>query len=533
MRSEQGILGIGWRKTGMMKRYWSEFHTNMHSRHLDEMEEWYEFAKEMLDFWAPVYYPYFVNRTDEGFTYEDTLPEEDYRRDFGRLKDFLQGREDGFLLYPAYEWQGDGSDGDHNVFFEDFSQDIKMPLTYEELYASIGVGNRKAMAVPHHTGYQPGHRGKNWTSNREDFSPVMEIYSSHGSSEASDADIPLNVHIHMGPRAERGTFMWALRQGVRTGVIASGDNHVCPAISGNGFFAVLAEAYDRKAIFQAIRERHTYGVSRSRIQLDYTVNGQIMGSCVQGCGINRLRIHAAGSSAIDRIEVYRNGLYDRCYTHSGTWERDNPEGLIRFKFEVELGWGPDRRSFPETGEKDWSLEIHTPGTILDVEKLWTSPGARITQWTAQALRAEIVTRKSDQGNGKLSQKNHLTPNIQNQSMIIEMEAQMDASVIFIIDGKDFEVPVRKLLEEAVLIAQEEEAAALLADRYGFTEFYREDAWWHNAYKVLIHRAYPHRAYEVEVEDTLEGLESREDSFFVKVIQRNGDTAWSSPIWVRG
>lgn len=516
----------------MRQRYWSDFHTNMHSRHLNELEEWYGFAKEMLDFWAPVYYPYFVNQTENGFYYEDTLPEKDYRRDFEKLKDFLEHQNDEFLLYPAFEWQGNGSDGDHNVFYEDFSQNIEMPLTYEELYEAIGRGNQKVMAIPHHTGYQSGHRGKNWTTNREDFSPVMEIYSSHGSSEDSESDIPLNVHIHMGPRGERGTLTWALRQGIKVGIIASGDNHVCPAISGNGFFAVLSESYDRESIFKAIRERHTYGVSRSRIHLDYTINGQIMGSGIQDRGVNLLRVHTVGGAAIDRIELYRNGVFDRCYTHSGTWERSRLKEKIRFKFEVELGWGPDRRSFPDIEEKKWNLEIHTPGIILDVERLWTSPGPKIIQLTEQMLEADIVTRKPMQGHGKLSQKNHLTPNIQNQSLIVEMEARLEDVITFVIDGKSLVVPVKTLLNEAVLKAQEEETAELLTGRFGFTEYYREDIWWHNAYKVLIHRASPREGYEMVVEDTIEGLEREEDSFFVKVIQKNGDTAWSSPIWVK-
>ncbi len=516
----------------MRQRYWSDFHTNMHSRHLEQLEQWYGFAREMLDFWAPVYYPYFVNRSENGFGYEDTLPEETYQRDFERLKNFLKEKPEDFLLYAGYEWQGNGKDGDHNVFFQDFTQDMQMPMTYEELYRMYRNAGEKVMAIPHHTGYQPGHRGKNWETNREDFSPVTEIYSSHGSSEDSEASIPLNVHIHMGPRTERGTFRWAMRQNIHAGVIASGDNHVCPAISGNGFFAVLAERYDRESIFQAIRSRHTYGVSRSRIELDYTINGEIMGSRIKSGRENKAEIQVVGSGAVDRIELYRNGILDRCYTHRGTWERALPEKKVRFKFEIEAGWGPDRRVFPDMEERLWHIEVFTPGKILGVEKLWTSPGSAVTVENQQKIKADIVTRKTIQGNGKLSQKNYLTPNIQNQSIIMEMEANREDAVRFTIDGKDFQVPVSTLLEESVLIANEEEAAQLLKERFGFTEYYREDAWWHNTYKVLIHRASPQAAYTVNITDVIEGLEREEDSFYVKAVQENGDTAWSSPIWVK-
>ncbi len=58
----------------------------------------------------------------------------------------------------------------------------------------------------------------------------------------------------MGPRGEEGTFRHALKNGIKTGVIASGDNHTNPAISGNGFFAVYAQEYTRECIFENIKK---------------------------------------------------------------------------------------------------------------------------------------------------------------------------------------------------------------------------------------------------------------------------------------
>ena len=146
------------------------------------------------------------------------------------------------------------------------------------------------------------------------------------------------------------------------------------------------------------------------------------------------------------------------------------------------------------------------------------------------MEAEILTRKNLSGKGKLAQKNYLTPNIQNQSMILEIEARKEDTVNFMINGKKFSLSVNTLLQETT-VRGEEEVTALLRERADFIRYYREDPWWHNTYKVLIHRASPSISYEIDIEDIVTGLERKEDSFFVKIIQKNGDTAWSSPIWI--
>lgn len=513
----------------MRNIYWSDFHTNMHGKHLDDLENWYAFAKDMLDFWAPVYYPYFVRENEQGFHFEDSLSKEEMEKDWKKVIEFCKSKDD-FILYPSYEWQGDGTDGDHNVFYKKAEGDIEMPLTYKELAGALP--ERDVMALPHHPGYKSGHRGKNWKTHNEKLSPVVEIYSSHGSSEASDASIPMNVHIHMGPRGEEGTVLYALKKGIKVGIIASGDNHVCPAISGNGFFGVVADKYDRETIFEAIQNRHTYGVSRSKILLDYTLNGAVMGSEIKCQDINKVSVDIEGTNAIERIEILRNGIIEDTYVHNGKWERDELKGQVKFKFELELGWGPDRRVFKDIKEKMWNVKLETKGKLLDVEKLWTSPGSTINKQESDYFEADILTRKSIQGDSKLAQKNYLTPNIQNQSLIFEIEDDVDNSLVFSIDGEKYDIPIRKILEQSILEAKEKDAEKLLKDRFGFEEYYREDPWWHNAYKFMIHKGSPEKAYNVSYDYEFEGLKKTEDNMMVKVTQKRGDTAWSSPVWIK-
>lgn len=512
----------------MNKIFFGDFHTNISSAKLNELDEWVDFAKDMLDFWAPVYYPYFINRNEFGFKYEDTHDDEQIKKDWAFINDYIQKRKD-MIIYPAYEWQGDGSDGDHNVFFLDTNAPFSNTKTYKELYESLK--DRKVMALSHHPGYQSNHRGKNWGTHIEKFSPVTEIYSSHGSSEEDGAAIPLNVHIHMGPRAETGTVYYALKNGIKTGIIASGDNHVCPAISGNGFFGVVGASATRESIFEAIQKKQTYGVSRNRIKLDYTIDGNLMGSeVIFNKGMSG-SVDVVAGSTIDRIEVLRNGVIDHVYVHSGTWERNALSGKTKFKFELELGWGPDRRVFNDISERIWNVELQTEGEIVSVEKLWTSPGNKIIESSKKKFKAEVLTRKELQGDGKLQQKNYMTPNIQNQSLIFEIEDEISNSLKFIIDDETYEISIQQLLNESILKAREAEVHDLLKERFKFEEYYREDPWWHNAYKIKFHRASPQVAYTCHHKFEINDLEKDTDALHVKVIQKNGEVAWSSPIWI--
>lgn len=389
------------------------------------------------------------------------------------------------------------------------------------------------MAISHHPAYAVGHRGKNWDTHDHRYSPVTEIYSSHGCSEDDVCATPIDVHIHMGPKEGRGTVYQGLNSGKISGIICSGDNHCTPAISGNGFMGVISEEYTREALFNAILNRNTYGVTRSKIDLGFNVDGETMGAIISTSQGEKHRgeIQVRGTSAIDRVEVIKNGVAEHTYVHNGTWEKESLEGNVKFKFELEFGWGPDLRVYPDLNKKVWDVKVETAGRICDVEKLWKHPGQEVRRLADNVLEMSITTRKEKQGNAKLSQKNYLSPYISNQSVIIEMEATLDSEVIFTIDGKLYRYSVRELLEGSKLEAYVDEIKELAKERFGFEEFYRSDPYWHNAYKFKIHKAFPEKAYSVSLGYELEA-ERELDYTLVKVYQKNGDMAWSSPVWLK-
>ena len=216
-----------------------------------------------------------------------------------------------------------------------------------------------AIAVPHHVAYQPGSRGKNWDTHDPAFSPVAEIYSSHGSSENDEGPLDMERHEHMGPRTDMTCYEAGLDKGIEVGCIASGDNHTVPGESDHGMMCVLSTGRSRAEIWQGLLARRTYGVSRSRMVIDHTLNGAPMGAEISP-GPAQFTLSLTAANAVDRVEFLKDNILERMIVHSGTWERQPLPGRFAFKFEVEFGWGPETRLFPDAALKVWEGSLRVP-----------------------------------------------------------------------------------------------------------------------------------------------------------------------------
>jgi hypothetical protein len=65
------------------------------------------------------------------------------------------------------------------------------------------------------------------------------------------------------------------------------------------------------------------------------------------------------------------------------------------------------------------------------------------------------------------------------------------------------------------------------------QFDRQDpVFYHYAFKAKLHRAVPEAAYVAQLKHTDDSPLTKEVHYRVRVEQRNGQRAWSSPVWVR-
>ena len=502
---------------------WTDMHSNLHHESISELPKWLEQMKDTMDFWPFAYYPFYMKKDASGLGVEDKYDDDKINADWEYIREITnKANAEGFPMFMGYEWQGAGLDGDHNVFFKDNDEMMAYPLRYSELVEHFSGKN--VIGIPHHLAYQLGHRGKNWETQNDEFSPFVEIYSSHGSSENDTTSIEMNRHIHMGPRTGMTAVERGWEKGHRFGVIASGDNHSCPGVYGFGYCAVLAKSNSKDDIFDAFKNRRTYGVSKDRIELDYTIDDAVMGSVIKENDKASLKLDIKAADAIDRVEIIRNNRVIEMIPHTSTWEDKKLEGTIRFKFRLELGWGPDRRIFPDIESRHWVGSLSTNGKLLSVEKCWSNFGQKLVNVTEKGCDFELTTYKTT-ATGKWMGPSAVTT----EGFIFEIEDDIDSSVTLVIDGVKYEVTIRDLLYSSRLFPLLDEVSDLLKERYNFTEYYRSDSWWHNAYKIKVHEAVPEIAYTMTIKRTIELKEG--DNIRVRVWQKNGGVAWSSPIFV--
>jgi hypothetical protein len=95
-----------------------------------------------------------------------------------------------------------------------------------------------------------------------------------------------------------------LDRGGRTGFVGGTDTHEGKPAART---AVLVRRLTRAAIFDALRHRRNYAVNHARIELDFRINGHIMGGEVEVKGCPRIVVEVIGTAPIEEVAVVRDG----------------------------------------------------------------------------------------------------------------------------------------------------------------------------------------------------------------------------------
>lgn len=504
-------------------KLWSSMHDNPHRNQVKDIENWYYHMKKMYDFWPIAYYPFGMIDTGKGISIEDIYEKNLIDKDWEEVRRICNlANSEGYPMFMGFEWQGNGQDGDHNVFFKDNNQYMQHPLTYKELYEQYK--DIDCIAIPHHIAYHLGDRGKNWKTHIEKFSPFAEIYSSHGCSENDLNFIPMQTHIHMGPRVDNTSYDAGLNQGISVGCICSGDNHLYPGQYDNGSMCALAVNNSKEAIWDALVNSRVYGVTKGRIDIDFKIDNACMGEHIKESQESNLQVNVIGNSEIDRIEVLKDNILDHVYTHQGKWERISKDKYRKFKMFIEFGWGPDMRVFPDIYKKHWNLKLNTTAKIISVEKCYNSIGSKIKKQEFHNFEADLITYKSS-GSGKWMGQS----SVKTEGYILEFEGNIKDVVNLSVDGREYSFILEELMIESKLYGDIEAARNLIKERFGDIASYRNDTWWHNSYKFKINRVIPDAGYCAKFEYKINTLDAKH--IRIKVYQKNGSVGFVSPIFI--
>ncbi len=408
-----------------------------------------------------------------------------------------------FVTIVGYEWHST-SIGDYHVIFPDHDAELFLPNDPKELQAF--ARKRGCILIPHHPANPRGHRGANPALWDPAVSPVLEMYSEWGNAEHDRGPYPYIRHTE-GGRWTKNTVQYLLAHGMRTGLIASTDDHLgYPGGYGEGLAAVLATNLSREGIFDALRNRRTYAVTGDRILLHFTLNGSIMGQELPYAANREIRVSTWGWDQVDRIEVLKNNAVihrefpmDR-RTSAQSWRKP-------FLLRLEYGWGP----WPALGAArvcDWDFRVGLEGGVLEKVGTCFLSGPfdedrrdRVVEKTDRAVRVRSFTALRDQIEDR-SQK----------AIVLEMRGDADTRLTFTLNS-----PAK--MEKSLRLAELAESSAPLYTG----DFPKESA--------MLNRIVFNENFESSFVVRDEDPGAEDHWYYVRVVQANGQLAWSSPIWV--
>ncbi|MEW6046111.1 MAG: DUF3604 domain-containing protein [Bacillota bacterium] len=213
-----------------------------------------------------------------------------------------------FVTFHGYEWSGTTpAGGDHNVYFlgddpelhrsshwqvEDRSDVDSDRYPLSELLKTFH-GRHDVMVIPH-----VGGRHANLDFFDPTLEPVVEVCSTHGHFEWLLQD--------------------ALARGYRVGAIGGSDDHTGrPGASAatadefavrGGLAAVYARELTREGIWEALRARRCYATTGARIVLSLMADGHWMGEEYTTSRPPRLEVAVMGTAPVERVDLVRDGL---------------------------------------------------------------------------------------------------------------------------------------------------------------------------------------------------------------------------------
>jgi hypothetical protein len=247
-----------------------------------------------------------------------------------------------------------------------------------------------------------------------------------------------------------------------------------------------------------------------------------MGSIIRARGKRVIRVNVTCSDALDRIEILRNGRVIETYCHQGRWELPKPGKRSKFKVRIETGWGP-RPNELQVPDRQWSGELNVQGgLIVGFEPCWVSPGHGTPRWKGGRVEFDMTS----------SSKN-VKERWQNAN-VFEFESDIGGRMRLRLNGLEEEARVADFASGSRIFWYRDECVRMLEEVAGLKpgSAERDDIYYIMAYLAKIHRVIPEAGYTAALEMEDDEPLKAETNYRIRVEQRNGQRAWSSPIWVQ-
>ncbi|WP_461071774.1 DUF3604 domain-containing protein [Streptomyces pseudoechinosporeus] len=277
--------------------------------------------------------------------------------------------DDRFVPMYGFEWTG--NTGHQNVIYG--SEERGAPIyssfaagsqTPDELWASLRRHPRyPALTIPHHPG--SAMIPYDWDYQDPEFLRLVEVFQAcRGNYEQQ------GCFRQYSDGTLDGTFVLdGLRRGHRFGLIASSDH-------GNGasYVGAFAERLTRQGVFDALQARRVFGATTRDVIVDVRVGGAFMGSEIRRDGPVEIEVYARGFRDLARIELVRGGETIQSLAPDPVL----PEGWVELPLRVEFG---------QSGvTTDWSGSLRVDGGTIVRTPFWspevTLADDHLVRWTA-------------------------------------------------------------------------------------------------------------------------------------------------------
>lgn len=386
-----------------------------------------------------------------------------------------------FVTFLAFEWSGNTpGGGDHNVYFLNDDEPIhrsshwqlddwsdwgtdRYPITsiYEEYR-----GRSDVMVIPH-----IGGRRASLEYHDPDLSPFIEINSVHGRFEWFARE--------------------AMERGMRVGFVANSDDHTGRpgaaypiehfSVRG-GLMATWARGLTRESLWEAFHARRVYGTSGERIVLRFWSDGHPMGEEYVASGPPQLRVAAAGTCGIERVEIWRDSQLFYVYRPADTTRQSR---FLKVSWAGSRSRGRNRRM-----RWDGSLSV-SGGVIVNARTVaFDTPREGIVAQDAQSVRWVSTTAGDPDG------------------LRLELEIGDEAMLHIATPAIETDLRIADLAEGEQVLATSGLDGEL---RIAFE---------------------PAESQPSEVDFTVPGDSAPTPAaYWIRLVQVDGETAWSSPIFV--
>lgn len=486
------------------KVFWGEIHT--HTSFSDGKrtpEEQVAIARTHLDFWAVADHAVVITAAQDaaGTKPESTMKR--VRQYWSRTQRVMaKHNEPGkFVTFLAYE-VSTTKEGDFNIYYLEDYRPIYTGNSIAEICEQIK--NEKAIVIPHHSAYKVGRRGIPWQVVQSEFTPLVEIYSMHGSSESDEGLFPMTWQ-SMGPRETGGTVRRALDVGLKMGFIASSDDHKgYPGGYTLGLAAALAKDLTREGLWDAFTHRRTYAVTGDRIYLDFGINGSFMGEEIRMASKRQIRARIVGCDILDRLDLIKNGRIINRFTNIQEPKREEKDGNYQVKFRLEWGWGgsanPEkRRKNPVVTPWVGALSIKN-GQLLSASPCFSNPPPNEIQSLTEreCLWISTTDRESERYNRECT-----------NSIIFEVKGKKSTLIKLELNSASLSFTLAQILEDSHVIF----LGGMFDER------------------IKVHQGVTSNQFSKDIKFVDSVAEKAVDYYYIRVIQANGQTAWSSPIWI--